>query len=390
MNKLHRPAARYESREALQFVTGRDSLKTLVSNLRSMGYTVVGPKVEDGAVCLGEIEGIADLASGVVDFQAPGRYRLEGHSESTFSAVNGPHSAKKYLHPAWVPMLKLTDGQERLRMESVPHADKKYAFLGLRPCDLKAVEVLDRALMAPGLKDPVYTPLREASVIIVVNCGRAGENCFCASMGTGPKSDGGYDLALTELDDRLIVDIPDGKAKLMDGAELRPASQQDIRDELDLVQRVKDGMHKSIERQDPSDFMYEGSESPVWSEVAQRCLSCGNCTMVCPTCFCNTLQDVTDLKDGSVTRERVWDSCLSKKFTYSVGGNPRLERKARYRQFVMHKFAYWPDQFKLYGCVGCGRCITWCPVGIDISDTVNRVLRSQGDKRPLPEVVKVA
>ncbi|HVP22952.1 MAG TPA: 4Fe-4S dicluster domain-containing protein [Conexivisphaerales archaeon] len=374
----------------MRYVTDLDALAKLISNLRSLGYTVVGPRAEDGAVCLGEISRLEDLASGVVDVQAPGRYRLGGTSGAVFSAVNGPHSPKNFLHPACVPLTKLVKGPAALESKPIFRSDRKYAFLGLRPCDLKAVAVLDRVMMAPQYKDPVYAPLRESSFLIVVNCGRAGENCFCASMGTGPMAEGGYDLSITELGDRLVLDLPEGRMNLFEGAELKPATQKDVSDELALLAKTREEQRKRIDKEDPSDFMYEGVDSPVWEEVAQRCLSCGNCTMVCPTCFCNTVRDVTDLRDDSVTRERVWDSCLSKGFTYSAGGNPRLERKARYRQFVMHKFGYWPDQFKLYGCVGCGRCITWCPVGIDITDTVNRVLKSAGDKRPLPEVVKVA
>ena len=374
----------------MQYTVGREAVSRLISNLRSLGYTVVGPKLADDAVCLTEITKFEDLAAGVVDVQSPGRYRVGGSSPFIFSAVNGPHSAKRFLHPGRVPMVRLKEDQGGLKTESVFQADRKFAFLGLRPCDLKAIEVLDRALIMAQYEDPVYTPLRRESIMIVVNCGRAGENCFCASMGTGPKAEDGYDLAITELPDNILVDVADGQMRLMDGIEMKPAQPCELRQELDLMQKVCGDMRKKIDRENPSDFMYEGLESPVWDEVAQRCLSCGNCTMVCPTCFCNTLQDVTDLKDGSVTRVRLWDSCLSRNFTYGVGGNPRLDRKARYRQFVMHKFAYWPDQFKLYGCVGCGRCITWCPVGIDISDTVNRVLKPQGDRRPLPEVVKVA
>jgi sulfhydrogenase subunit beta (sulfur reductase) len=371
----------------LQYSAGRDALSGLIRNLRSSGYVVIGPKVYEGAVCLGEIESAQDLAAGVVDVQAPGKYRLAGSSDLIFSAVNGPHSPKTFLHPSEVDLLKLKGG---LAVESTFKAQVKYAFLGVRACDLKAIQVLDRALMMPQYRDPVYTPLRESSIVVVVNCGRSGENCFCASMGTGPKAEAGYDLAITELPGGLLIDVPKGREGLLAGIELKPASAEEIEAERDLMDEVSSQMKRHIDREGPADFMYGGIDSPVWDDVAQRCLSCGNCTMVCPTCFCNILQDRTELTDGSVSRVRVWDSCLSKNFTYSAGGNPRLERKARYRQFVMHKFAYWTDQFKLYGCVGCGRCITWCPVGIDITDTVNRVLKGQGDKRPLPEVVKVA
>jgi ferredoxin len=243
--------------------------------------------------------------------------------------------------------------------------------------------------MMKGFEDRAYAALRSKSIFIVVNCGRAGENCFCASMGTGPKVKEGFDIAVTELPEKLLLDVGEKWMPLLEGVELKRATADDIQGEQRLIDGVTARMHKRVESKAPAGLMYAGIDSAVWDEVAQRCLSCGNCTMVCPTCFCNTTRDVTDLVDGSVTRVRLWDSCLSKEFTYSAGGNPRRERKARYRQFVMHKFAYWTDQFNLYGCVGCGRCITWCPVGIDITDTVNRVLREQDSGRALQEVAKV-
>jgi ferredoxin len=374
----------------LKYTAKAEAISRLVTNLRSSGYTVVGPKLIDGAVCLAEVSSVDELAKGVVDVQAPGSYRTVMSGNRIFSAVNGPYSIKTYLHPGAVGTVRLGSGGNPFNAEPAFHVDKRYAFLGLRPCELQAVRVLDSALMVDGFEDPVYVALRKKSVLIAVNCGRAGENCFCASMGTGPKAEDGFDLAITELPDRLLLEVGEEWIHLLDGIELSPATADDIQAEQQMVSEVTANMHKRIDRKDPAGLMYAGLESAVWDEVAERCLSCGNCTMVCPTCFCSTTRDVTDLNSGSVTRVRLWDSCLSKEFTYAAGGNPRRERKARYRQFVMHKFSYWPDQFKhLYGCVGCGRCITWCPVGIDISDTVNRVLKEQNEGRSVQEVAKV-
>jgi len=365
---------------AMRFTTQRDAIPKLIQNLQGLGYVVIGPSVSEGVVRLMEIAAPDDLASGVVDIQAPGRYRLSGGSSFAFSAVNGPDSPKKFLHPAEVELVKYTEDGKGIELVSAHQSEKRYAFFGLRPCDLRGVEVMDRTMMVPGFEDPVYSGLRNNSIFVVVNCTRAGENCFCSSMGTGPGADSGYDLAITELPDKLLLDVPERRANLVKGIELAPATEEDLRTGEEMVQGARDQMGRRIEEENPAKSMYAGLDSCVWGKTAERCLACGNCTMVCPTCFCNTIRDKTDLRDGSVSRMRTWDSCLSKDFTYSAGGNPRQARAARYRQFVMHKFAYWTDEFGVYGCVGCGRCITWCPVGIDITETVNGVLKDRRER----------
>jgi ferredoxin len=208
-------------------------------------------------------------------------------------------------------------------------------------------------------------------------------------MGTGPEADSGYDIAITELPEKLLLDVPERSMELLQGIELHPATEEEIRIGGDMVSHARQQMGRRIEEEKPAKSMYAGLDSPLWGKIAERCLACGNCTMVCPTCFCNTVGDRTNLSDGSVSRVRTWDSCLSKDFAYSAGGNPRQSRVARYRQFVMHKFAYWPDEFGVYGCVGCGRCITWCPVGIDITETVNGVLKGQREKAGNMEAPRV-
>ena len=361
----------------MHYTASKGSIQRLIRNLQNLGYTVVGPSISEGVVRLRELGGPGDLAVGVVDVQAPGSYALGGESRLLFSSVNGPDSPKGCLHPANVELSKLVDRGSGLELVSEFRPGRRYAFFGIRPCDLRAVEVMDRTMLVPGFEDHVYSALRKDAIFIVVNCTRAGENCFCASMGTGPGAESGYDVAITELPEAILVDVPEDNTALFQGIELMPATEEETRTGREMVQLAAEQMGKRVAVQNPSKRMYAALDSPEWGKVAERCLACGNCTMVCPTCFCNTLIDRTDLKDGSVSRVRFWDSCLSRDFAYSAGGNPRLQRTARYRQFVMHKFAYWPDEFGTYGCVGCGRCITWCPVGIDITETVNGVLPDQ-------------
>jgi ferredoxin len=365
----------------MYFTAAKGSIPRLILNLQHQGFTVVGPSLSEGVVRLRELRGARDLASGIVDIQGPGSYALGGESAFVFASVNGPDSPKRYLHPAEVELSKIVDKSAGIELVSAFNSDRKYAFFGIRPCDLRGVGVMDRTMLVPGFEDPVYSSLRGDSIFIVVNCTRAGENCFCASMGTGPAAESGYDVAITELPEKLLFAIPERSMGLFQGIDLKAATASELREGEEMVRHAREQMGRTISEKDPARQMYAVLDSPVWGKVAEMCLACGNCTMVCPTCFCNTIIDRSNLKDGSVSRVRVWESCLSKDFVYSAGGNPRQQRTARYRQFVMHKFAYWPDEFGTYGCVGCGRCITWCPVGIDITNTVNGVLKDQKDAR---------
>jgi ferredoxin len=373
----------------MRYTAAPGALFHIAENLRSLGYVVVGPVLSNGVIRLGEIRGAEDLATGLADRHNPGSYELTGQSPLAFAAVNGPDSFKRFLHPSGVELTRLYEKPDGFEVAPRPPWKTKYAFFGIRPCDLAALHLMDRTMLAPGLEDPTYKARRKDSIFIVANCTRAEHNCFCTSMGTGPRADSGYDLSITELPGKLIIDVAEGRLDLLAGVEIRPSTKEEINAEAEAMFRTSEQMARRFEKEDLPPQLYDAMDSPFWGEVADRCLACGNCTMVCPTCFCNTVREETDLAAGSVSRVRVWDSCLSKDFVYSAGGNPRLLRRDRYRQFVMHKFAYWRDQFGGFGCVGCGRCITWCPVGIDITATVNGVLEKAPGAKAKMEAVQV-
>jgi len=191
---------------------------------------VVGPSLSEGVVRLRELKGGGDLASGVMDIQGPGSYVLGEESAFVFASLNGPDSPKKYLHPAEVELSKLADKGSGVELVSAFHSDRRYAFFGIRPCDLRGVRVMDRTMLMPGFEDPVYSTMRDGSIFIVVNCTRAGENCFCASMGTGPAAESGYDVAITELPEKLLFDIPERNMSLFQGIELRAATEEELRE----------------------------------------------------------------------------------------------------------------------------------------------------------------
>ncbi len=356
--------------------------------LQGKGYRLVGPTIRDGAVVYDEIERLADLPAGWKDAQAPGRYRLERRNdEALFGYTVGPQSLKRYFLPPTLRLLRARrEGSGFIVMTHEPGEPgeraeggrgdaplAKLALLGVRACDLAAIDVLDRVLRQGDHADPHYASRREGIFIVAVNCTVPGGTCFCASMETGPRATEGFDLALTEVltdgEHRFIVEVgSEPGSTLLSRVEARRANQQDIAAAEAAMEAAAGRMGRALDTREVKKLLYESAEHARWDDVAKRCLSCANCTMVCPTCFCTTVEDVTDLTGSRAERLRRWDSCFATAFSYIHGGSIRPSVKARYRQWMTHKLASWIDQFGTSGCVGCGRCITWCPVGIDITE----------------------
>ncbi|MGQ9782310.1 MAG: 4Fe-4S dicluster domain-containing protein [Nitrososphaeria archaeon] len=349
----------------------------ILGNLKLKGYKVVGPKLKNNAIIFSEVDSIKDLPIGYVDTQGPGKYEVKKSGESFFSYVNGPFSLKNFLYPSEVDLLKVEKKGNKIHVLPNTNFAEKRAFIGIRSCDLSALKVLDKTLLGYEYIDERYKLLRNGIFILGVNCVRAGENCFCASMNTGPKLGDGFDLALTEMEDGFLLEVGSAEGeKMLDGVELRRASEYEVHKAGELIERASKAMTKKVNTLNLKNVLYNQLTNQRWNDVAKRCLSCGNCTMVCPTCFCNDVFDDNDVKSGVTTRKRIWDSCFNVEFAETTAGNVRPTIKDRYRQWLMHKMAYWVDQFGTFGCVGCGRCITWCPVGIDITEEV-RALRGE-------------
>jgi sulfhydrogenase subunit beta (sulfur reductase) len=215
-----------------------------------------------------------------------------------------------------------------------------------------------------------------------VNCGEAGGTCFCVSMNAGPKAREGYDLALTELladgANRFLVEIgsPAG-AELLAQAPSRAATKADLDAASAAVAHAAANMGREVPNEDVPALLARNLQHSRWDEVAQRCLSCANCTMVCPTCFCTSVEEHSDLAGVESSRTRRWDSCFTMDYSYIHGGSVRPGVASRYRQWMTHKLSTWHDQFGTSGCVGCGRCITWCPVGIDITEETRAIADSE-------------
>ena len=359
-------------------VLGRSDFDRLLAALVDHGYQPVGPILEGGRIVYGPIGESTDMPIGKTDLHDGGMYRVVDRSDQALFGFNLPSDSwKQYLFPPRALMwsAERTNGSF---VATRPDDDPpRYALFGVRACELAAIDIQDRVFTGGSHTEPRYQSIRDRVFIVGVNCIEAGGTCFCTSMGTGPEMPESYDLVMTELvdnDHRFLISAgsPAGE-ELLEQLPVRPATPHD-HDQADVVlAEVSEHMGREIETDGIKELLYENAEHPRWDDVAARCLACANCTMVCPTCFCFTTEDRPSLDGDRAERWRTWDSCFSLGYSYIHGGPIRTSTRARYRQWMTHKLATWIDQFGSSGCVGCGRCITWCPVGIDITQEVRAI-----------------
>ena len=354
--------------------------QTLLDALAGRGYRVLGPRLEDGQLVYGEIGKVADLPVGWTAIQEGGSFRLEPRPDQAFFGFAvGQQSWKQFLLPPHQILYQAEREGTGFHVTPGGEAVPKFAFVGVRSCELAAMAVQDRVYLQGPYVDPTYRARREQAFIVALNCGHQDPGvCFCVSMGTGPRAATGFDLALTEVlqgEEHFFV----VEAGTMRGADLirdlpeRTATPAEVDAAARAVAAVAGNMGRELDTAGIKELFYASYEHPRWDEVAARCLTCGNCTMVCPTCFCHTLEDSLDLTGVAGERRQRLDSCFSVDFSYLHGGSIRTSPKSRYRQWLTHKLATWIDQFGCSGCVGCGRCITWCPVGIDLTEEVRAI-----------------
>lgn len=351
-----------------------EGLDQLFEALKAQGYRLIGPAIRDQAIVYDEIDSVKDLPVGWTDRQAPGSYRLTKSDDGTlFGYVVGPQSWKKYLMPPQQRLVQISRNGQGIDVQTGDVDSTKRALIGVRPCELAAIAVQDAVFLGGAFVEPRYQMIRDNLFLLAVNCTSPASTCFCTSLGTGPQAENGFDLALTECVDggshEFTVDIgSELGASLLESVRRRAANDSDLTRRASILDGARRRITQRLETQELKELLYRNYESSHWDRVADRCLSCGNCTMVCPTCFCSTVEDYTDLSGVVAERHRKWDSCFTMDFSYIVGGSTRVSTAARYRHWMTHKLATWQDQFGMIGCVGCGRCITWCPVGIDITE----------------------
>jgi ferredoxin len=353
----------------------KESLQQIFDALRQQEFTLIGPTVRDGTIICDEIEQVANLPIDWTDEQEGGSYQLRRRGDGAyFGYVVGPHSWKQFLYPSNLRLYSVTRHNGSFSVQPAAVDVPRYAFIGVRSCDVQAINIQDRIFLQGTFQEPDYKARRQTAFILAVNCTEPGNTCFCASMRTGPKVSAGFDLALTELDDVFLLEVGSELGReMLATTNWRFSGAFELQAARRLLADAESRMGRHLDTSDLPNLLYQNMEHSHWDIVAQRCLSCANCTQVCPTCFCTDVLETSDLTGQHVERTRVWDSCFSLDFSHVHGGNIRPSTRARYRQWLTHKLAAWVDQFGMFGCVGCGRCITWCPVGIDITQEVTAI-----------------
>jgi ferredoxin len=360
----------------------RSMLSQLIEVLRERGYAPWGPRVQGGAVVLASIDDATDLPVGWIDHQSPGRYTLEQRdSDRVFDVVHGADGIKRHVFAPRETLLQIERTGERGDFEASVSLSPapRLALLGVRACDLAALRIQDRIFQADRYPDPHYAARRAGLFLVGVSCTRSVSTCFCTSMGTGPAVGSDCDLALCELDRGFVVRAGSAAGReILDALALRDATRDELDEEARALDQCAKGIERRLEASATPGWLYAHLDHPRWDDVAARCLSCGNCTLVCPTCFCHSERDEPELDGRASLRVREWDSCFDRDHAQVHGKNFRPTVRERYRQWLTHKLDGWLTQFDTSGCVGCGRCISWCPVGIDLVEEVAAITSPPG------------
>ncbi|WP_226703098.1 4Fe-4S dicluster domain-containing protein [Microbulbifer elongatus] len=365
-----------------RFQLKAEDLDVLIQVIRAQGHQLVGPVIRDGAIVYDDIQSASDLPRGWKDEQEKGQYRLKRRDDGAyFGYAMGPQSWKKFLQLPRRKVWQARKDSSGIQIVAIEEPAPSLAFLGVRSCELHAIAIQDRVFLGDHYTNDSYAKRREPLLLIAVNCIYAANTCFCTSMNTGPEVTLPADLTMTEVIDveRHLFLISAGSERgqgILQQLPVQPAEVEVKKLAERAVQSAVSQMAQGVRSFDSSDvkeLLYRNYESQAWDKLADRCLSCANCTMACPTCFCSTVEDTTDLSGDNAERWERWDSCFTGEFSYISGGAVRADTRSRYRQWMTHKLATWHDQFGTSGCVGCGRCIAWCPVGIDLTEELQRI-----------------
>ncbi|MBT5230340.1 MAG: 4Fe-4S dicluster domain-containing protein [Methylococcales bacterium] len=358
----------------------RHKLNDLFQSFIQSGFNIITPIVQNGSLRYHQIRHANEITPGAIDDSHMGKITLaKTKSPRFYSFTTTEQSIKPWVFSPKEVLWQSDHSQSTITFKSTPPNTQPTLVFGIKGCDLAGLNLLDQHFNKDPSPDPHYQQRRASLSLIGLNCHRSGANCFCNSTQDGPKIETDTcDALMSELDEGFIFhhSQTDLHARLT-SLKLSPATPEQLRQAEYETQAAAAEQQKKLPKISSTD-LFEQDNHPEWEKVAERCLSCGNCTAVCPSCFCHTIEAKPTLSNTS-EQTRQWDSCFTTQHSYLHGIYIRPERIHRYRQWLTHKFSGWQAQYGRIGCTGCGRCITYCPVGIDPSQALQTLLRRQED-----------
>jgi len=305
--------------------------------------------------------------------------RISSAAESSLDYINSKISPKQLLFPQTETLFSYSSTRDSTEIKAPSGEEKPQLIFGIRPCDARSLTLLDKVFDGE-CKDPYYVSRRANTVVVSIGCARPQTTCFCTSVGGGPFSTEGSDLLLIDVGDEYIVQIVSDKGeRLLKERGFEDAGEDKVALTAIVIKKAEASIGPGVEADGLKEKLDKRFDDPIWQKLTEKCIGCGVCTYLCPTCHCFDIVDEAVGLDG--LRIRTWDSCQFAMFTLQASGlNPRPTVKERFRQRIMHKFSYMVDDHDQIGCVGCGRCITECPVNLDIRQVLNNLLQLEGVK----------
>ena len=308
------------------------------------------------------------LADGVFAYK-----KIDQPEEVDLSASNTQKPAKEVFFPQSETMFRYEKAGNEARITSTEGVERKRVILGARPCDIQAVSLIDQVFSGKEYTDVYYANKRDATTVIGMACNHPLSTCFCTSMKGGPFAREGSDLFLIDLGEAYLVELHTEKGTAFSQNKfLKKAGPNDLNLAKEIEEKASKRTDASLPVEGIDKKLDQMVENPFWEKVQEKCLGCRVCTYLCPTCHCFDIVDEALTNKGQ--RVRNWDSCLSTLYSLETSGhNPRPTNRERTRQRIMHKFNYFPKNFDQIACVGCGRCILYCPAGFDIRQTIKEI-----------------
>lgn len=300
---------------------------------------------------------------------------ISSGKEACLDFQNTKQPPKEVFFPQTEILFTYKKSEKGVGVEEASPSDGERVLFGIRPCDARGLVLFDMFFSSGEHKDPSYLDKRERTAVVGLACNRPLSTCFCTSVGGSPFGKEGMDMLLVDLGDRYLVEILTERGeKLVEKARwLSDASDADLETAERLSRDAESVIKTRLSTEGLSEKLDDMFDDPLWDRIYEKCVGCGVCTYLCPSCWCFDILD--EETPTGVTRVRVWDTCQFPLFTKQASGfNPRPSGKERMRQRVLHKFNYFPKDFGEFACVGCSRCVRECPVNLDIREVIKDIM----------------